>query len=70
MSRHSEGGLYLPRPLWQLQEELAEHKRLRPALSSAPLVWRDWYARKECLELWVELGEKGVQPLDIHEPKK
>lgn len=51
----------LPRPLWQMKEELAQHLRERPANKDI-LALTNWVRRKESLEMWITLGEqqKGI----------
>lgn len=48
--------LKLPRPLWQLEEELEEHLRQgRPPVSQYQAL-QDWIAKRDSLRMWIEYG--------------
>ena len=61
-----ESPLRIPRPLWQLKEELAAHIWHRPPAHEI-LLRTNWALKKEALEEWILLGEQGV-PVRKEEP--
>ena len=54
--------LRIPRPLWQLREELAIHLQHRPP-NHEILMLTSWALKREALEEWITLGEQGVKVL-------
>jgi hypothetical protein len=51
--------LELPRPLWQLEEELAAHLN-----SGRPPVTRyqelqDWIAKRDAIQMWIDYANSG-----------
>lgn len=48
--------LNLPRPLWQIEEELAAHLNTgRPPVSQYQEL-QDWIAKRDSLQMWIDYG--------------
>lgn len=52
--------LKLPRPLWQIKEELEAHLALEPGIVRGSQAWHDWIAKRDGLKMWVSFAESKL----------